>query len=177
MPAGVAVTAFRDRSGLLNFYLVPGDLMMLQGVLTAAYFLYYGDVDFGIELVILGLSVALAGFGFWFASYAWRRLRDPEPPITIGPAGLHDRAISDLPIPWSDVGDLRVWDGKGGPVVVFDLAEDGAQHAGVRRAAYASAVFSRPFGYSFHVRSMGTDATIDRLIEAIAPYAAVKRGG
>lgn len=115
MPAGVTVTAFRDRSGLLNFYLVPGDLMMLQGVLTAAYFLYYGDVDFGIELVILGLSVALAGFGFWFASHAWRRLRDPEPPITIGPAGLHDRAISDLPIPWSDIGDLRVWDGKGGP--------------------------------------------------------------
>ena len=150
--------------------------MMLQGGATAIYFLYYDDVEHGLELVMFGLAAALAGFGYWFASYGWRRLRDPEPPITIGPAGLHDRALSARPIPWRDIGNLHVWNGQGGPVVAFDLAEGAGERAGVRRGAHVSAAISRLSGHNYHIRSMGTDATMARLVEAIGPYAEIEGG-
>lgn len=111
MAAGATITTFRDRPWRLRFFLVLGGAMMVQGVATATYFLVTGDADFWFAVTIHGLSAALIGFGFWFASYAWRRLRDPEPPIMIGPAGLHDRAISEQPIPWSDLRNFVVWEG------------------------------------------------------------------
>jgi hypothetical protein len=120
--------------------------------------------------------VFLAWVGWWFAGHAWRRMRDPENPITIGPSGLYDRAISERPIAWRDIRNLHVWDGKGGPVVVFDLAEGAEARAGVHDRVRLSAPVNRPFGYDYRVHSIGTDATIDALLAAIAPYAEVKWG-
>lgn len=174
MAAGPAITVFRNSTVLLTVFLVGGGLMMLQGVLTAGYFLYYGEAEGWLAPVLYGLSAALFGFGLWFAAYARRRLRDPEPPITIGPAGLHDRAISDRPIPWSDIRNLQVWHGRGGPVVAFDLADGASERTGVRQTAHVSATISRGVGHNYHIRSMGTDATVERLIAAIAPYAEVR---
>jgi hypothetical protein len=173
--AGAAITVFRERTGILSFHLILGGMMMLQGVLTAIFFIYYGSDEIGITVTAVGLSLFLAWAGYWFAGHAWRRMRDPENPITIGPAGLYDRAISERPIAWSDIRNLHVWDGKGGPVVVFDLAEGAEERAGVYDRVRLSAPVNRPFGYDYRVHSIGTDATIEALVEAIAPYAEVKR--
>jgi len=175
MATGATITTFRNRSWLLAFYIVLGVFLMLQGAASGIYFLYFDEAQYGMKWVILGLAAAMIGFGLWFAAYGWRRLRDPEPPITIGPAGLYDRAISDRPIPWSDIRNLCLWEGRGGPVVAFDLANGAGARAGVRQAAHVSAAVSREFGHNYHIRSMGTEATVERLIEAIAPYATVER--
>ena len=176
MATGATITAFRNRPWLLTIYVVLGALMIVQGLATMIYFLYFGEADYGLWVVILGLSVALAGFGLWFAAYGWRRLSDPEPPITIGPAGLFDRALSAQPIVWRDIANLHIWRGQGGPVVAFDLADGAGERAGVRRGAHVSAAISRLSGHNYHIRSMGTDATMARLVDAIRPYAEIEGG-
>jgi len=174
MASGATITTFRNRSWLLTFFVVLGALLMLQGVATVVYFLVFGQADFWFAVAINGLGIAIIGIGFWFAAYGWRRLRDPQPPITIGPDGLHDRAISARPIPWRDIANLQVWNGQGGPVLAFDLAEGAGERAGVRRGAHVSAAISRLSGHNYHIRSMGTDATMARLVEAIRPYAEIR---
>ena len=173
---GTTITVFRERTGMLTFHFILGGLFILQGTLTAIFFLFFAGEEPGITTVSVGISLFLAWVGYWFAGHAWRRMRDPENPITIGPAGLYDRAISERPIAWSDIRNLHVWDGKGGPVVVFDLAEGAEERAGVYDRVRLSAPVNRPFGYDYRVHSIGTDATIEALVEAIAPYAKVKRG-
>lgn len=177
MATATAITTFRNRHWLLIVFLLLGVGMIIQGVATAAYFLVFDDEPMPIfRVVILGLSAALFGFGLWFAAYARRRLADPEPAIVIGPAGLHDRAISERPIPWREIRNLTVWHGRGGPVVAFDLADGAAERAGVKRGAHVSAAVSRTLGHNYHIRSMGTDASVERLVAAISPYAPVDGG-
>jgi hypothetical protein len=175
---GARITVFRERTGILSFHLILGGMMMLQGVLTAIFFIFYGSDEIGITVTAVGLSLFLAWAGYWFAGHAWRRMRDPANPITIGPAGLYDRAISERPIAWGDVRNLHVWADvtRGGPVVVFDLAEGAAERAGVHPRVQHTAPINRPFGYDYRIHSIGTDATIEALVEAIAPYAEVNRG-
>ena len=101
---------------------------------------------------------------------------DPEAPITINAAGLHDRAISARPIPWTDIRGLHVWDGgsRGGKLLVFDLAAEAAERAGVNARVRVSTAANRPFGYGYRVNGLCTDASVDKLVAAIAPYAEVK---
>jgi len=99
------------------------------------------------------------------------------PPITIGPDGLHDHILSKQPIPWSDIRNLRIYpEPRGGPVVVFDLAEGAEDRARIRKRARMAVGINRPFGYSYQILAMGTDAGIDRLVDAIRPYADVRDG-
>lgn len=60
-------------------------------------------------------------------------------------------------------------------MIAFDLVDGAGEPAGVKRGALVSAAISRELGHNYHIRSMGTDATIDRLAAAIAPYAEVRR--
>ena len=168
---------FRERSLLNTIHIVMGILFVIQGTVTAIFFIFFAGAEPGMTWTAVGISLFLAWVGWWFGSHAWRRMRDPENPITVGPAGLHDRAISERPIAWGDFRNLHVWDGKGGPVVVFDLAEGAEERAGVFERVRLSVPFNRPFQYDYRVHSIGTDATIDALLAAIAPYAEVKRPG
>ncbi len=169
-----SITVFKDRRRLLGIYLFLGVFFILQGAATTIWFFYADDVEPGLRLVAIGLGVFIVFVGYWFAGYAWRRRTDPQDPITIGPAGLHDRALSENPIPWSDIRNLRVWhSGRGGPVVVFDVAEGADARAGIHPRARRAAIANRPFRYTHHVHHMGTDASVDRLVEAIRPYADV----
>jgi hypothetical protein len=174
--SAATITVFKDRRRLLGFYLVFGGLIALQGIATAIYFHQSDDTEPGLRYVAIGLSLFMTYMGYWFAIYAWRRRTDPENPIIVGPAVLHDRALSERPIAWSDIRNLRVWhSGRGGPVVVFDVAAGANQRAGIRQRAQVAAIANKPFRYTHHVHAMGTDASIDRLVAAIAPYAEVKR--
>lgn len=103
-------------------------------------------------------------------------MRDPEAPIVIGMAGLHDRAISARPIPWAAIRDLHVWDGgaRGGRCVVFDIDEEAARQAGVKLRVKNSAPVNRRFGYGYRIHTLGTNASIEGLTDAISPYATVK---
>jgi hypothetical protein len=173
---GPAITVFRDRSRLQNFHLVMGVFFIIQGLATAAWFTFgdHGLDETWVLVAAVGCSLFLAWVGLWFASQAFRRLRDPENPIVIGPAGLHDRAISARPIPWQDIRNMHLWTGKGGPVVGFDLSDGAAERAGVHPRVRFSVKFNRPFGYDYRIHSMGTDADIDQLVAAITPYAEVR---
>lgn len=174
-PGGALITTFRNRGWLQSLYLIFGCAIAVQGIATAGYFLFVGEAEPGFFAVIMLLAAALVLFGLWFASQSLRRLRDPEPPITIGPMGLHDRAISLKPIPWQDIRDLRVWNGgRGGPVVGFELDDAAAERAAVRPRVKAAAAVNRPFGYGYRIHHMGTDANVERLVAAIAPYAEVR---
>lgn len=173
---GPAITVFHDRPRLLLLYFVLGLILIVQGIATAFWFLVADDSEMELRTVAVGLALFVTWLGTWFAGTARRRMRDPEDPIVIGPAGLHDRALTVRPIPWTDVRNLRLSQyGKGGPVVVFDLAEGAAERAGMPGRVRWTAAVNRPFGYDFHIHGMGTDASPERLAEAIAPYAEVKR--
>ena len=166
---------------------IHGELKSLTHVLPVEVVNFIGDQlerqatrshgELGLQLMVsIGLALFIIAMGYWFAAYSWRRRTDPEDPITVGPAGLHDRALSDRPIAWSDIRNLRVWhSGRGGPVVVFDVAGGADERAGIHERARRASVVNRPFGYTHHVHHMGTDASVDRLVEAIRPYADVKR--
>ena len=170
------VTVFKDRRWLLVLYLVLGAILLVQGIATAAYFILIERQQGGVTVIAVGLSVFVAWLGYWFASYAWRRQRDQQDPIVVGPAGLHDRALSERPIAWSDIRNLRVReDGRSGRLVVFDLADGAGARAGILKRAQRATFANRPFGYTHHIHGMGTDASLDRLIAAIAPYMDVTR--
>lgn len=172
---GPAITVFRDRSRLLTVHVVMGVFFIGQGLATAAWFTVTDEADeLWLRLTAIGVSLFLAWVGWWFASHAFRRLRDPENPIVVGPSGLYDRALSARPIAWSDFRNLHVWTGKGGPCLVFDLAEGAEERAGVHPRVRFSTKFNRPFGYTYRVHSIGTEASVERLVAAIAPYAEVR---
>ena len=167
---GIAV--FSDRPGWLYFFVIFGVVLMLQAAITIGIFLIFLMDDVFFLIAGLGLSIFLLVIGCWFASYGWRRMRDPENPIVIGPTGLHDRATSERPIPWNDIRNLYVWDSvRGGPLVVYDLADGAAERSAVFTRVRLMARINRLFGYSYLVHSYGTDATIETLVAAITPYA------
>lgn len=170
------VTIFRDRPRILLLYVVLGIVFVVQGLATAGYFLLFDD-GAGFQFIGIGLSLFLVLVGVFFGGYALIRIRDKHAPITIDSNGLHDRILSAKPIPWADIRDLRIWPGpRGGPVVVFDLAEGAEDRAGVHRRARIEAGANRAIGYNYQIHAMGTDAGIDRLVEAIRPYAEVRGG-
>jgi hypothetical protein len=133
-------------------------------------------VEAWLRPVSIGLALFLVWLGYFFGGEAFRRLRDPKAPIAIGPAGLYDRAISGRPIPWNAIRDLHVWDGgaRGGRCLVFDIEDNAARDAGVHLRVRNSAPVNRPFGYGYRVHTLGTNANIEALTQAIAPYATVK---
>jgi hypothetical protein len=61
-------------------------------------------------------------------------------------------------------------------VVAFDIADGAGERAGVHRGAHVSAAISRLSGHNYHIRSMGTDATMARLVDAIRPHAEIEGG-
>jgi hypothetical protein len=169
------ITTFRERSGILSFFLIFGGMMMLQGVLTAIFFFFFAGEEAWFTSVAVGVSLFLVWVGYFFAAKAWRRLRDHEDPITIGPAGLLDRSVSERPIPWSDITNLHIFTtGRGGSCVVFDLVDGAAERAGVHANVRRSAVVNRAFVYSYQIQHFGTEANVERLVEAIAPFAEVR---
>jgi hypothetical protein len=170
------ITTFENRGWAQVLYLAIGAAVFVQGLATGTYFLLADHQAEGFAYVMLGLAFALTLIGLWFCSQALRRLRDPEPPIVIGPRGIHDRAISLRPIPWTEIRNLAVHRGsRSGPHIGFDLDEIAADVAEVRPRVRAAARVNRLFGFSYRVHHMGTTANVDRLIAAIAPYASVKR--
>jgi hypothetical protein len=175
--ANSGTTVFTARRWLLVVYVVLGAVFILQGSLTALFFLIQDADGLGMKVLSIAISLFLAWLGYWFAAMGVRRLRDRDSPIVIGPAGLHDRALSERPIPWRDIVNLRVWHGRGGPILTFDLAPGGEERAGIHRRVRPSVPLNRQFGYSYHVHAMGTDAGIDRLVDAVSPFANVDRGG
>jgi hypothetical protein len=174
--AAAPTTIFRRRKWLLIVYLVFGLFIAVQGIASAIWFATAREVEGWLRPVSIGLALFLVWLGYFFAAAALRRLRSNEAPITISAAGLHDRAVSARPIPWTDIRDLHVWDGgaRGGKIVVFDLTAEAAERAGVHARVRVSTGVNRPFGYGYRVNGLGTDASVDRLIAAIAPYAEVK---
>ncbi len=167
-------TVFRNRRGALAAYLVLGAFLVVYGVGTGVFLVAMDDAETAIRAVGVGLAVFVVWLGYWFGSQSLRRLMDANPPIVVGPDGLHDRAVSRRPIAWGEIRDLHLWrGGRGAAIVVFDLAEGAAERAGVRRTVKATASINRLFGYGYHVHALGTDATAERLVNAIAPYAEV----
>jgi hypothetical protein len=164
-------TRFKARPRLLWFYVVFGCLLVVQGIATAYHFYPQVQLEPWFRTTALGLSVFVALLGAWFATAALRRLRDPETPITVGPAGLHDRALSEAPIAWRDIVEPRILHtGRGGDILAFDLVEGGEERAGVYRRVRATAEVNRRFGYGYQVHCMGTDAWPQTVAAAMAPY-------
>jgi hypothetical protein len=180
-PAGgrpATVTVFHNRRWLLLFFVVIGIGFAIQGIATGYFFAVVAtDEEPWLRNAAVSVAAFLAWLGWWFASQAWRRLRDPEDPIVIGPAGLRDRALAPETMPWRDLSAIRVMtSGKGGTYVCFDLAEGAMERAGMPWRMRVSRPVNRLFGhYDFHVHTIGTDASPDRLADAIAPFAEVAR--
>lgn len=177
--AAAPTTVFRRRKWVLIIYLVFGIAIAVQGVATAVWFVLFAegmDDAWWFRPVAVGLALFLVWLGYFFGAAAFRRLGDREEPIVIGPRGLHDRAISERPIPWRAIRDLHIWDGgsRGGRCVVFDLEPGAERSAGVNVRVRNSAPVNRRFGYGYRIHTLGTDASIERLTQAIAPYATVR---
>lgn len=169
-------TIFRNRPRVLLLLTVLGLVFVVQGAATAGYFAFFDD-GAGFQFAGIGLSLFLVVAGVAFAGYALIRIRDRHAPITVSTDGLHDRILSKDPIQWSDIRDIRIWPGpRGGPIVVFDLAEGAEDRAGVLKRARLAVGANRAFGYSYQIHSMGTDADIAELVTAIRAYAEVRTG-
>lgn len=170
-----AITVFRPRGFALALYLLVGLAVVAQGLATAAYFTWYDAPEYPFGPILLALSGFMVVLGLWFSVNAVRRLRDPDPPIVIGPSGLHDRVISERPVPWRSVSNISLFNaGRGGLIVVFDIAPDALTASGVRRRARVAARINGTFGYRYRLNHMGTDANPARLVAAIRPYAPIK---
>lgn len=170
------VTTFRKRRPVLIFWIVFGVLFIVQGIATAALLVQNDDMDDTLRTVTVGLGMFLAAVGLWFAAHAWRRLRNPEDAIVIGPAGLHDRLISDQPIPWPAIRNIHVRPtARGGSVVAFDLADEA--RTAIHWWPRLGEPVNRFLGYSYYILVMGTDASVERLAAAILPFAPVEGHG
>jgi hypothetical protein len=171
--ASAAVTAFRKRPAILIVFVVMGAAFIGQGLATAAFLGTASDLERPLRSVMVGVSLFLAGVGFWFAAQALRRLRGPEQAIVIGPAGLHDWLISDQPIPWRLIRNLRVARGtRGSSVLAFDL--EGNERGGIHWWPRLVEPVNRTFGYGYYVFVMGTEANVDRLAAAVERYRPVR---
>lgn len=170
------VTSFRKRPPVLVFWIVFGLFCTLQGIATAAFVAQSDDMDKTLKIVTAGLGLFLAAIGLWFAAHAWRRLRGPDDAIVIGPAGLHDRLISDRPIPWPAIRNIHVRPtARGGSIVAFDL--DDETRTGVHWWPRLGEPVNRLLGYGYYILVMGTDASVERLAAAILPFAPVEGHG
>jgi hypothetical protein len=173
---GQPTTIFRKHPRRLIFFFVLGIIFIVQGLATAGFFLLSDDTE-DVRYAGVGLALFLALVGVWFAGHAWRRISDPADPVVVGPAGLHDRSISIRPIAWKDIRNLHVHaTPRSGSILAFDLADGAGDRAGVNRRARLAVRVNRPFGYSYYVHRMGTDADVESLVAAIAPYAEVTTG-
>lgn len=162
---------FRRKPWPLRVLAGLGVFFVAQGIFTAWFMIFELKDDDTIRWAGAGLALFLAWLGYYFASYAIRRLRGPEAAIVIGPDGLHDRIVSARPIAWSDIQNLRARPGgRGGTIVVFDLREGAEARAGVTFRARWSVGMSRPFGYSYAIRHGGTEADPEKLLAACRPY-------
>ena len=167
------VTTFRKRRPVLVFWIVFSLFFIIQGIATAAFLAQSGDMDETLKVVTVGLGLFLAAVGLWFAAHAWRRLRGPEAAIVIGPAGLHDRLISDQPIPWPAIRNIHVRPtARGGSIVAFDLADEA--RTAVHWWPRLGEPVNRLLGYGYYILVMGTDASVERLAAAILPFALVE---
>ena len=86
-------TVFHTRKWLTRIYLILGVGLMVQGILTAGYFLAQSSTDGAMRWLMIAIALFLVWLGYWFAAGALRRIRRPDVPIVIGPDGLHDRVL------------------------------------------------------------------------------------
>ncbi|SDB34604.1 hypothetical protein [Bauldia litoralis] len=172
--ASAPVTIFRNRPRVLLLFVVLALIFIVQGIATAGYFAFFDD-GAGFQFAGIGLALFVILIGVLFGGYALIRIRDRHAPIAIDSNGLQDQIISSRPIPWSDIRNLRIFPSpRGGPSIVFDLAETAEIQAGVYRRALIEAGLNRAAGgYSYHLHPAGTDASIESLIAAIRPFAAI----
>lgn len=173
---GIAI--FNDRTLAINVRLFSGVFVITQGLLTILYFRAYPeDIDAVRWFVVMGLSIVAICSGFYLAIYAFKRMHDHRPPIMIGPAGLHDRSVSERAIAWRDVADVR-WrsGGRGGPYIEFEIQPGSENRAGIWPARRRMASLARRFGYlGYRIHHTGTDATPDSLMAAVNVYFRVRR--
>jgi len=170
-----AVTVFRKRPAMLAFWALFGGAVSLQGLATAGYFIF---IDMpqpqGLAIIVIGIAIALVLFGLVFLAYAVGRLRGPPDAIMIGPDGLHDRAVSGQPIPWRDITDVAVVRVRG-LCLVFGVSAGAEMRAGIYLRQHLAAVFEKALGYpGYHVHIMGTEAEVESVAQAIAPFATVR---
>jgi hypothetical protein len=169
-----AQVEFRQNRLTAAAWVVFASALALQGGATIAYFQYFaGPVEPFIRTAVLICGAGLIWFGWQFGGEALRRLRDPRPPVVIGPAGLHDRAVSERPVPWSAIGAVAIrYAYRGGRFVAFDIAPHALDASGVRLGARIEAAVNRALGYpGYRIHMVGVDADPDRLLAAIAPHA------
>jgi len=162
---------------MVAIWALVGGAVSLQGLGTAGYFIFIETPrPTAFALVAIGLAVALVLFGLAFLAYAVGRLRGPSDAITIGPDGLHDRAVSAQPIPWRDIRDVAVVRVRSGRCLVFGVAAGAELRAGIFLRQHLAAAFEKALGYpGYHVHIMGTEAGVESVAQAIAPYATVHR--
>lgn len=169
-------TVFAVNRFTATLWVVFGFAAVLQGVATAAYFIYWARaVDAPLGAVVAACGGALAFFGQYFAREALHRLRDPHAAIVIGPAGLHDRMLSARTIPWSAISRVAIRSAaRGGRFVVLEIAPAAARTAGIRFGAAVEAPVNRALGYpAYRIHMLGVRADPDSLIAAMSPYVAV----
>ena len=124
---------------------------------------YIGEVDPPTRL--LGwLAVLAAPFGIW--RVAWM-LRQTAPVLEIGPAGFHDRRLSQVPIPWHRIDGIAVVDKPSRHLEL--VLSDATAHEYVRSgvdSTLSRAVRGINRG-AVSVNAVGLDHSLDDVWEAV----------
>jgi hypothetical protein len=135
-----------------------------------------GRIEGALWYVAGGLAASIVAFGTAYAVYAVRELRAHGPAIAIGPAGLHDRRISELPIPWEAVRRVdSIRYGAMGTKVMFEIDAGQEPQFGVRLGPRIKSRINRALGLAgYDLIQMGNEASTKTLVAAISPFKTVE---
>jgi hypothetical protein len=169
-------TVFAVSRVTATLWVIFGGAAALYGVAIVIYFGYFAeDAGASIKASVAFCGGVLVFIGQYFAREALRRLRGGQAPIVIGPAGLHDRELSERPVPWSAISSVAIRTApRGGRFVVLEIARGAVDASGVRLAPRVEAPCNRALGYpGYRIHMLGVNADPDSLVAAMAPYVAV----
>lgn len=169
-------TAFQVNRITAWIWVIFGFAAALYGIAIVVYFAYLTeDVVAPVKVSVAVCGGVLTFIGQYFAREALCRLRDPQAPIVIGLAGLHDRALTAHPVPWSAISGVAIrFANRGGRFVALEIAPAALDTSGAHLGPRIEALFNRALGYpGFRIHMLGVKADPDRLIAAITPYARV----
>jgi hypothetical protein len=173
------IVTFRLRRFRLWAYLLFALVALVMGLAFGVWLVAFGGYGVFSMPTLIGTVIggAMAVYGAWLASYAWRRISQGDPAIVVSPEGITDRILHPGPIPWADMQKpLLRPSSRSSWQLVFDLTPEAEARIGIepRRRQWAS--FTRSFGYrSYRVIFLGTDATANKMELAITDYVTFKR--
>lgn len=148
-----------------------------RGALLATAALMAGIGALGLLMLLQPESMVRAAGLAWFCAFALfaglllARLADTKPVVTISAAGIHDRRISEAPIPWHALADVQGFEVENSSFVGLNFHDPRTALAGAKTVQRLFAPLHPLFGLpAVSISMMLLDGGDDDLLAAMAKH-------